>query len=324
MPSLRALVVAATAVGAASSSASSAAVKGLYGLSASVGLIRIADNGTATAVGPSMAAKYAQAQGLSTIDVAGGIFYSILYDLSTSKPMLTGLSLATGAVVSSIAVPFAEEGFIGVGQWLAFAGPKVIVGGQSATQTHLMGTIDPVKGGYKQFASLNASLLDVLGGCHAAYVKSSSEVLIQLGTQGPPAAINVYAIDVATGAVRVSVQTEAANIVTLSYDATTDIVVGLGIQVAGSKLQRTISSLDPKTLKVTTVGKTNAEVIESGGISAYNSDSKGLYWIGDKTGNDDFYLVQNSVLAGAKVLSTGDLCANDAACPWSLEYYPGA
>jgi hypothetical protein len=56
----------------------------------------------------------------------------------------------------------------------------------------------------------------------------------------------------------------------------------------------------------------------------FNSDSKGLYWIGDKTGNDDFFLVQNSVEAGAKVLSTGDLCANDAACPWSLEYYPGA
>lgn len=165
-----------------------------------------------------------------------------------------------------------------------------------------------------------------------------------------------------SGKVRVSEQTAAANIVTLSYDQSTDIVVGLGIQTAGGKLQRTISSLDPKTLKVTvrgvatrsaaprcgaalgrvvlpcahqrarararprpqTVGKTNVEVIESGGISSYNSDSKGLYWIGDKTGNDDFFLVQNSVEAGAKVLSTGDLCANDAACPWSLEYYPGA
>ena len=199
----------------------------------------------------------------------------------------------------------------------------MIVGGQSATQTHLIGTINPVKGGYKQITSLNASLLDVLGGQHAAYVKSSNEVLIQLGLASPPA-INVYAVDVTSGAVRVSVQTEAANIVTLSYDATNDIVVGLGIQVAGSKLQRIISQLDPKSLKVTTIGKTNAEVIESGGISAYNSDTQGLYWIGDKTGNDDFFLVQNSVQAGAKILSTGDLCKDDASCPWSLEYYPGA
>jgi hypothetical protein len=244
--SLRALA----AFAACASASAAAAPKGLYGLSASVGLIRIADNGTTTAVGPAMGQKYGQAQGLSTIDAAGGIFYSILFDLSTSKPMLTGLSLASGAVVSSVAVPFTEEGFIGVGQWLAFEGQRVIVGGQSATQTHLVGTIDPVKGGYKQIVALNASLLDVLGGCHAAYVKSSNEVLIQLGTQTPPA-INVYAIDVTSGKVRVSEQTAAANIVTLSYDQTTDIVVGLGIQTAGGKLQRTISSLDPKTLKVT-------------------------------------------------------------------------
>jgi hypothetical protein len=315
---------AALALASASAPAPAAAPKGLYGLSAATGLIRIADNGTTTPVGPSLGAKYAQAQGLSTIDVPGQLFYSILYDLSTSKPMLVGLSLATGAVVSAVAVPFAEEGFIGVGQWLAFEGALVIVGGQNAAQAHQVGTIDPVKGGYKQIALLNASLLDVLGGCHAAYVKSSNEVLIQLGTQGPPAAINVYAIDVTSGAVRVSDMTETANIVTLSYDATTDVVVGLGIQVAGGKLQRTISSLDPKTLKVTTIGKTSAEVIESGGISAYNTDSKGLYWIGDKTGNDDFFLVQNSVEPGAKVLSTGDLCASDAACPWSLEYNGGA
>ena len=65
-------------------------------------------------------------------------------------------------------------------------------------------------------------------------------------------------------------------------------------------------------------------MIESGGISAYNPDSKGLYWIGDKTGSDDFFLVQNSVETGAKVISTGDLCATDAACPWSLEYNTGA
>ena len=249
-PSLRALAAFAAC---ASASAAAAAPKGLYGLSASVGLIRIADNGTTTAVGPAMGQKYGQAQGLSTIDAAGGVFYSILFDLSTSKPMLTGLSLSSGAIVSSVAVPFTEEGFIGVGQWLAFEGQRVIVGGQSATQSHLVGTLDPVKGGYKPVAELNASLLDVLGGCHAAYVKSSNEVLIQLGTQTPPA-INVYAIDLTSGKVRVSEQTAAANIVTLSYDQSTDIVVGLGIQTAGGKLQRTISSLDPKTLKVTVCG----------------------------------------------------------------------
>lgn len=283
-------------------------------------LLQIFDNGTYAAVGPALAATYAQAQGLSTIDVAGAVFYAILYDLKTSAPMLVGLSLSTGAVVSSVAVPFAEMGFIGVGQYLAFVGPRVIVGGQSAAQTHLLGTIDPVKGGYKQFAELNATLLDVLGGAHAAYVKSSDEVLIQLGMQGPPASIQVFAVNVTTGKFRVTDETDTKNCVTLSYDSVHDRVVGLGIEVVGGKLQRIISELNPATLAITTLGKTSAEVIESGGISAYNSKTNGLYWIGDKTGNDDFFLVQNTAATGAAVISTGDLCKQDAACRTYLQH----
>jgi hypothetical protein len=289
-----------------------------------VALLRIFNNGSTVAVGPSMGATYAQAQGLSSMDASTGTFYSILYDLQTSKPLLVGLSLDTGMIVSSVPIPFAESGFIGVGQYLAFvSASSVIVGGQNAAGQHQIGRIDPQKGGYKQIAVLNASLLDVLGGCHAAFVQSQNEVVLQLGTQGPPAMINPYAIDVTSGKVRVAAENSTNNIVTLSYDETSDMIVGLGINVAGSSLKRTISQLDPKTLVVSTIGETSVEVIESGGIAAYDSASKGLYWVGDKTGNDDFFLVQNSVQAGAKVLSTGDLCKIDAACPWSLEFYPG-
>jgi len=294
-----------------------------------VGLLRIFPNGTTTPVGPARASSYAQAQGLSALDGGGAVFYSILYDLSTGKPALVGLSLADGSIASNVPVPFVDAAFIGVGQYLAFRGTpgggggSVIVGGQNAAGAHELGTIDPVSGAYAQFASLNASLLDVLGGCHAAYVPATDEVLVQLGTQDPPA-INLYAVNVATGAVRESVETAAANIETLNYDAAGGRVVGLGINTAGGALQRTVVALDPASLRITTLGKVSVDTIESGGISAYDGGKGVLYWIGDKTGSDAFQIIGNRAAPGAAVASTGVLCAADADCPWSMEFYPGA
>jgi hypothetical protein len=301
-----------------------AAEFGLYGVSEDVQLLRVYTNGSSSVISQiGSAGEYGQAQGLSTIDQTNGIFYSILYQLSSSKPFLVGVSLTSGKIVSSVPVPFEDNAFIGVGQWLVYSGPdQIVVGGQDAAQNHLMGTISPTKGNYKQVAKLNASLLDVLGGCHAAYSPATDSVYIQLGTQNPPA-INVYEVNIRTGAVRQTNETDTANIDTLSFDPTTKMIYGLGIQVAGSNLQRTIVSLDPSTLRITTVGKVNVETIESGGIAALDSKGKTLYWIGDKTGNDDFFLVGNSITAGAKVESTGDLCKADAACPWMLEFYSG-
>ena len=305
-------------------SVSTGAEVGLYGFSENVELLRVYTNGTTSVISQvGTSGEYGQAQGSSTIDQTNGIFYSILFQLSSSKPFLVGVSLTSGKIVSSVPVPFVESGFIGVGQWLTFAGPdRVIVGGQDATQSHIMGVISPTKGGYQQFAKLNATLLDVLGGCHAAYSPATDSVYIQLGTQTPPA-INVYEVNVRTGAVRQTNETDTANIDTLSFDPVTKLIFGLGIQVVGGNLQRTIVSMDPTTLRITTVGKVNVETIESGGIAALDSKGKVLYWIGDKTGNDDFFLVGNSIMTGAKVASTGDLCTNDAACPWMLEFYSG-
>jgi len=128
-------------------SVSTAAEVGLYGFSENVELLRVFTNGTTSVISQvGTSGEYGQAQGLSTIDQTNGIFYSILFQLSTSKPFLVGVSLTSGKIVSSVPVPFVESGFIGVGQWLTFAGPdRVIVGGQDATQSHIMGTISPTK-----------------------------------------------------------------------------------------------------------------------------------------------------------------------------------
>ena len=324
-----AALVALTVPAALVAAAAAPPPAGLYGLSARAALVRVLDNGTTVAVGAPACSDCLLAQGLSTLDAAGAVFYSVLYDEATRTPMLTGLALATGAVVSSVALPFVEPVTpqVGVGLWLAFcaATGRVLAGGQDASQAHVMGAVDPRSGDFRRFASINASAHNNVGcACEAAYVPSTDEVVLQLGTHSPlPAGIDIFAVNVGTGAVRFTGQSASRNIVSLSYAADADVVVGLGINFAGGALQRTVSRLDPLSLRIDVVGNVSAETIASCGIAAYNSATRGLYWIGDRTGNDAFELVQSSV-ADASLISTGALCATDPECPWSLEYFPGS
>ena len=326
---LGALLFRAAAAAVAAAAAAPAPSAGLYGLGESLALIRVFDNGTTAAIGPPACSGCLQAQGLSTLDARGAVFYAVLYDEATRRPMLTGLSLATGLVVSSAALPFVEpvSPQVGVGLWLAFADARarVLAGGQDASGDHVMGEVDPRSGDFREFARVNASAHNDVGcACEAAYVEATDEVFFQMGEHAPlPYGIYVYAASVATGAVRWTGQTSAANLVTLSFAADADAIVGLGINYAGAALQRTVSRLDPPSLKISVVGNVSAELIASCGIAAYDSAARAIAWIGDKTGNDEFALVRSSVV-DASLVSAADLCATDADCPWSLEYYAGS
>lgn len=170
-------------------------------------------------------------------------------------------------------------------------------------------------------------------------------------------------------------------------------VFGLGLDINGNAWNRTLVSMDPNTLAVTTVGVITGYGIESGGIAAIDVADRSLYWIGQQTNagpNDPFYLIQvrrvttsriltifivahtmrrcphmcsyavahylhsfirslacttspdwcrlvltvaqrtlhrcllpaclQVDLKDASIISTGRLCSDDAACPWSLEY----
>ena len=324
-PTRTALIAAALLL--ARPAAVAAAPAGLYGLSEQQQLLYICDNGTSVAVGQPLP-QFLEAQGLTTIDLKKGIFYAIFYVQATSAPALVGLSLEDGSVVSTTPLPFTELGFVGVGQFLAFNGAtgQAIVGGQDGAQVHHFGTITPGGNDYKEFSSMNTSYIDVLGGCSAVYVPATDSVVVQLGFNPPSGVeINLYSISLATGAINTLLEQGDANIETLAdYDNVTGHVFGLGISVAGSTLQRLIVDFDPVNMTITTVGKVSVDTIESGGISAFNSKARSVYWIGDVSGNDEFYLIQNAVSSGAQVLSHGALCPDDAVCPWSLEYWPGS
>jgi hypothetical protein len=295
---------------------------GLYGLSDSVQLIRAFNNGTTVPVGPALPSNDLQAQQLSAIDEKNGILYAILYDDVKNVPTFTGISLATGKVLSSVPVPFAESSFVGVGQLVAWepGSAQLIAGGQLANLTHVIGLVNPTSGEWTHVASLNSTWLDVLGAA-TCFAPSTGDLIFQLGTQ---TSIDVFTLNIKSGAVKPFDQSfsNGQNIETCDYDPISGSAFGLGIEPSGSTFKRTIVALHPTNMTISVVGDVTDYGIESGGIAAINVASHSLYWIGQKTGaapNDPFYLVQSSLKDGSTV-SSGELCTSDPTCPWSLEY----
>lgn len=291
-----------------------------------VALVRIYPNGTTNTIAPPIPSE-GQAQALSAIDTARSLLYIVGYSFSLSKPNLLGIDLATGAVVSSVQLPFAESGFVGVGQKLVVEPNTglVIVGGQMVVNgPHCVGFVDPKTGAYQQIANITSADLDVLGGA-AVYVPALNSFVLQLGTADT---INLFSVDMATGAVTQWNESfsNGANVETLDVDPVSGLIFGLGIEPNASSITRTLVSLDPAKQRWTVIGKVYDYTIESGGEAALDSDGRILYWIGQKTGaapSDPFYLIGLN-LQTAAVVSANVLCPDDASCPWQLEYFHGA
>jgi len=288
--------------------------------------VYICTNGTQVPIGPAYP-NFPQAQALSTVDEANGVLYFVGYNLQTSIPEFIGLSLADGSMVSNVPVPFAEAGFIGVGQYCAWEpkSQRMIVGGQDKAGNHMFGTIDPVAGDWNSVANMSSKFIDVLGGdsVFVPGIGAAGSYFFQLGTTD---AIDVYRLDMATGNITDFKMSQGSNIVTLDWDPRSNMLVGLGIGVNSTgDLVRTVANMDPNTGAVTTVGIVPGYVIESGGEAAFDAASGGLFWIGESTagtpGASPFYLVQVSI-ADASVLSVSitPLCAQDATCPWQIQY----
>lgn len=291
----------------------------LLGLSSDVGLIRVLDNGTTIPIGSPLPNEL-QAQNLATIDSKNGLYYFVGYDEAKTQPQLVGVSLATGAVTSAVALPFVEESFIGVGQYMAFASDSglVVLSGQTANQTHLVITVDPTSGAYTLVCEIAHEELDVLGGA-AVYVPGAQLFVFNLGVGD---AIANFIVNLRTGAVINSTNTDAGNVESMVYDPIDKLIYGLGLAIEGQAWNRSIVSFDPVTLAYEQRGIVPGYGIESGGISAINVAARTLYWIGmaaPYVADSPLFLIQNR-LADASVVSAAQLCGADADCPWSLEF----
>jgi hypothetical protein len=293
----------------------------LFGLSASVQLQRFDASGTATPVGPPVANED-QAQNLAALDNVNGIYYFVGFDPSSPTPRLIGLSLSTGAVVSSVTLPFVEEAFVGVGQLLAWASDLglAVMTGQTADQTHLIGTVNATSGAWTQVASISRADDDVLGGS-AAYIPGEQTFIFNLGAQNGTV-IDNFAVDLKTGSVRNGTNTQMGNLESMSYNAADGKVYGLGLHIDGNAWNRSIAVMDPATLEITEIGQVPGFGIESGGIGTVDVAGNSLWWIGMQspyTPNAPFFLIQTS-LQDASVKSSAQICDSDPTCPWSLQY----
>lgn len=130
---------------------------GLYALDASAALSRRSPDGSWTAVGPPL--PYAQAQQLSCIDNARAIFYMVGYLQSAAEAFLVGVSLVTGSVLTATKLPFFDQQYVGIGQYVAIepSSAKVFVGGQDASRNHLIGLVDPADGSFEVLANLTST-----------------------------------------------------------------------------------------------------------------------------------------------------------------------
>jgi hypothetical protein len=292
----------------------------LYGMSGSAQLVRFKSDGTATPIGPARPSEL-QAQNLAALDSVKGIYYYVGFVEGAGSPNLLGISIADGAVVTSVALPFAEMVFVGVGQLLAWA-PDLglaVLTGQSVDQTHLIGTVNVTSGAWRQVAKISRADDDVLGGS-CAYVPGGT-FIFNLGVKNGTV-IDNFSVDLSSGQVRSADNTARRNIVSMSFNALDGMIYGLGLHIVGNGWTRSIVRMNPATLAITEMGLVTDYGIESGGIGTVDAAAKSLYWIGmaaPYVPNSPFFLIQSSIVDGSTI-SAAFLCDNDAVLPWSLEY----
>ena len=309
---MRIVVSSALLLAAAGAAAAAAAPGGLYGLTSALQLVRVADNGAFTPVGAPHSG-YAQAQQLSCIDADAARLYFIGYDLSAQKPMVVGLDLATGAQLSAVPLPFAENNDVGVGQMLAFepGSKSLIAGGQDAGLNHVVGLIEPTTGAWKQLVNLSHAYRNVFGAA-SVYVPTTQRLLFDLD-------VDILSLDLATRKVVVTPQNFSWNILGMNFDNRTGNVFGL----AGGPGEgvRTVVRLDPHDMSISHVGDVPDFANQSGGITTVCEATQSIYWIAQKTGappSSPWFLVRNSIKDGSTLSVSKSICAQDADCPWSL------
>ena len=155
----------AVAVSAIGDGGRAAFQPGLYGLNPAPQLFRLQPNGTHEILSDPL--PYLQAQQLSCVDAARGIFYFIGYSQAASAPYLVGLSLANGSTLTETPLPeFYDSKYVGIGQYVTPdpTSARVFVGGQDVAGFHIIGLVTPGSGEFTVLSNLTSTLRDVFGG----------------------------------------------------------------------------------------------------------------------------------------------------------------
>jgi hypothetical protein len=285
-----------------------AAPLGLYGIqdngSSSAGALSLIDvtTGAIASIGEGLPME-AVAQEVSTIDGSSEVYYVIGYNMSSYSPNVVGISLATGSVLSSAPISFTEQGFIGVGQNIAWAPDTnaIIASGQNAKGDHLYGYVDPVSGNFTQRAIVQCGdkCDDVMAG-PADYAPDTHVFVAQLGTLGSDPAIDFIAVNMSSG--KPAPKPDCGGLETLDYDRKSGSFYGIGLQVRFSRrsmlglasfesvtaaclaqvsptVQRTLVKMTPDASSCSVVGIIPDYFMIGAGVSAIDETAGILYWI---------------------------------------------
>jgi len=240
-------------------------------------------------------------------------------NLTSSVVALVGISLNSGSVVSVTRLPFTEEVFVGVGQFVAADSTNgdVYVAGRMASAGNNI-QVFRVRGGTVSppIATLPATI-DVLGG--ASTLDPVNHIMIlEVAVNTTEISIQFALVNVNTGSVTF---VQNPNILeSLNFDPKSGLIYGFGLDVSTGQLLRTVVTLNAATKVFNVLGRVNIPPIISADVTAFDPVNRILYGFFSQDGSSNFELDGVNV-ASLQVVSNPDACPNDAACPWSIEYY---
>lgn len=292
-------------------------------------------NGTFTQIGGALLGQPLVL--VSTLDPTNRTYY---YVDTSSHPIanLTGLSLATGAVVSSVPLPVViKDATTYGGMVIAYAAnldESVIVAGDLEDNTHVVGLLNPRTGAWRVVASISPQdESDETGS--GVYIPSLQLFVFDLIVYTPHGWRTNFAVNMTSGAFvnRTNPVSQGSQIQQRLLNPQDNQLYGIGEvdpddDHPGAPWNRTVERMDPLTLEVSVVGDVPEgwAVALAAGAIGHNS----LFWLGTQGTNvnstTEFFLVQNS-LTDASVVSTSAIPMCSARgfpppCPFSMQYLP--
>jgi hypothetical protein len=277
------------------------------------------------------------AMGLAAIDDASATYYVVGLNESRQAATVVGVSLATGAVVSSCASPFA---FTGAGESVTWAGAprsQLIVGGHlRGSGARALGALDMGSCAYTNLATLPASLLSWPAAA-SAYVPASDELVVVFSADALGSRTQLVSISLASGNSSLwpdGTGSPCSRAESLSLDRASGLLFSIGGADAGAdgaaNATRQLLELDPRQRSCAKQGDVSPpflDMLES--LAGFDASSREVLWVSQASGADDdapFFLVRTPVGgSGASTSVPLEGCTGFFAivCPWQISYFNG-
>jgi hypothetical protein len=295
-------------------------------------LVTIEEDGTRQTVS-QMGAVTNFTPGPSTIDSNASVLYYIgQRTFDSSDVMLVGVSLKTGVMISSVAIPRVEPNQAGAQLWcsgIAYASDlgELVLSFTNTSNIHILGTIQPTTGKYKELVTVNhPTTIGIVQPASFVYVPGKQTFVWQLGVNH---VITQFAYDFKTGVLRNGTSPQITDFV---YNSKDEMVWGHGVAVGPNKTYwiRTLVKMNSSTLKTSVVSVLGTLTSDGNGI-ALDAEAQIMYFptcLYKDAGKSPqpSYLAKVS-LTSASVISVSELLCtawafpeNNGTCPATLNF----